>query len=71
MIHIEFTDRIAGTTVKVTAPDSRLEEVLARAQVRIFGEPTAEATRAESQRWAELQARWNPVEPKPAKNGRR
>jgi len=68
-IHIEFTNE-QGTTVKVTAPDERMEEVLARAQVRIFGEPCPKADAAEAQRWAELQARWNPVE-KSAKKGRR
>jgi hypothetical protein len=70
MIHIEFTDE-SGTTVKATAPDSRLDEVLARAQVRIFGESTAEATRAEDLRWAQLQARWSQGEKKMAKKGRR
>ena len=57
MIRIEFTNE-QGTTVTAQVADDRLEEVAARAQVRIFGEPTAEATAAEAKRWLALKAKW-------------
>ena len=57
MIKIEFTNE-QGASVVAHVADDRLEEVAARAQVRIFGEPTAEATAAEAKRWAALKAGW-------------
>lgn len=62
MIQIEFTDKLAGTTVRATAPDHRAEEILIRGYVRVHGDrvPTPAEQEAETRRWRAIVSK--PVE---------